>query len=113
VNIALSVIDGVSGLPAEGVEVTVVGRPAGERSPRLRGLTDAQGNFTYSTGVERSPNGENYTVEIDVDAYFASLGIVAGYKQLSILVRVASTEREYRIGVLITPFAHATWSVQR
>jgi 5-hydroxyisourate hydrolase-like protein (transthyretin family) len=112
VNIAVSVIDGVSGLPAEGVDVAVVGPPAGERSPRLRGVTDAQGCFSYSSGSVRIPNGEHYTVEIDVDSYFASLGIVAGYKQIAILVRVVSTEQEYRIGVLITPFAHATWSVR-
>lgn len=110
-NIALSVIDGVSGLPAEGVKVAVLAQSAGVQSCRMRGLTDAQGNFTYSPGADLS-NGEHYTVELDVDAYFASLGIVAGYKQIAILVRFVTTEKDYRIGVLITPFAHATWSVR-
>lgn len=111
-NITVSVIDGVSGLPAEGVEVTLVGGPAAERAHRMHALTDAQGNFTYSPGAERVSNGGQYAVELDVDAYFASLGIVAGYKHVAILVRVANTEKEYRIGALITPFAHATWSVR-
>jgi 5-hydroxyisourate hydrolase-like protein (transthyretin family) len=110
VNVTVTVIDGVSGQPADGVEVTVVGRLAGEEIRRLDGFTDSQGNFTYSSGAEQPSNGTDYTVELDVDAYFASLGIVAGYKQVTILVRVLSTQTDYRIGTLITPFAHATWS---
>jgi 5-hydroxyisourate hydrolase-like protein (transthyretin family) len=110
VNITVTVIDGVSGHPAEGVEVTVIGRSIGEQS-RLDGLTDVRGNFTYSAESERLSRGE-YTVELDVDAYFASLGIVAGYKHVTILVRVVAAQADYRIGTLITPFAHTTWSVR-
>jgi len=112
VNIAVTIIDGVSGLPAEGVDVTLVGRPGADRTGRLRALTDAQGTFTYTPGAERLSKDESYTVELDVDAYFASLGIMAGYKRIAILVRVVSTQKDQRIGVLITPFAHATWSVR-
>lgn len=111
-NITVTVIDGISGHPADGVEVTVTGRVAGEEIHRMDGLTDAQGNFTYSSGAEQSSNGQDYTVELDVDAYFASLGIVPGYKQVSVLVRVVSPRADYRIGTLITPFAHALWSAQ-
>lgn len=111
-DITVTVIDGTSGLPAEGVEVTLVGRLTAERTGYLHALTDAQGSFTYTPGAERLSNGETYTVELDVDAYFASLGIMAGYKQIAILVRVINMEKDYRIGVLITPFAHATWSVR-
>src|SRR5690348_15215105 len=53
VNITVSIIDGVSGHPAEGVEVSVVGRPDGELSRSLHGLTDPQGNFTYSPRTGR------------------------------------------------------------
>jgi 5-hydroxyisourate hydrolase len=112
VNITVTVIDGISGHPAEGIEVTVLGRPAGEQARRIDGRTDVQGNFTYSPAAERLSNGEHYTVELDVDAYFASLGIVAGYKQVTMLVRIADTQTDYRIGMLITPFAHATWNVR-
>lgn len=111
-NIIVTVIDGVSGHPAEGVEVTIVGRPAGEQRLRLRGLTDEEGNFIYSPVAERLSKGEYYTVELDVDAYFASLGMVAGYKQVTILVRVVNTQTNYKIGTLITPCSHATWSVR-
>ncbi len=66
----------------------------------------------YSSGEERSGNGEDYMVEVDVDAYFASQGIVPGYKQVTILVRIVNAQTNYRIGLLITPFAHATWSTR-
>jgi 5-hydroxyisourate hydrolase-like protein (transthyretin family) len=112
VNITVNVTDGVSGHPAEGVKVTVADRPAGELGRGLHGLTDPQGNFTYSPGAEGLPHGGCYSLELDVDAYFASLGILAGYKQVTIVVRVVSTQTEYRIGTLITPFAHASWSIR-
>jgi 5-hydroxyisourate hydrolase-like protein (transthyretin family) len=112
VNITVTVIDGISGHPAEGIEVTVLGQAAGEQDRRVDGLTDMQGNFMYSPEPKRLSTGEHYTVELDVDAYFASLGIVAGYKQITMLVRLVSTQTDYRIGTLITPFAHATWNIR-
>jgi len=111
-NISLSIIDGISGRPADDVRVTVVGRLAGEQIHRLDGHTDRQGNFMYPSGPERSGNGEDYMVEVDVDAYFASQGIVPGYKQVTIVVRVVNSLTNYRIGLLITPFAHTTWSTR-
>ena len=112
VNININVVDGVSGRPAEGVDVNIVGQSAEEWHHCIRGLTDSQGNFTYSSGAERLPARERYTVELDVDAYFTSLGLMAGYRQISLLVRIAGAEKDYRIVTLITPFAHATWSVR-
>jgi 5-hydroxyisourate hydrolase-like protein (transthyretin family) len=112
VNITVSVIDGVSGHPAEGVEVSVVGRPAGEPTRRLHGFTDLDGNFTYSSETPKISDGGCYVVELDVDAYYTSQGIMAGYKRVSIVVRIAGTESDYRVGTFITPFAHATWSLR-
>jgi 5-hydroxyisourate hydrolase-like protein (transthyretin family) len=111
VNITVTVIDGISGRPAEGVEVTIVGRPAGDRRVWVHGPTDEAGNFTYTPVAERLSRNEHYTVELDVDAYFASFGIVTGYKQVTILVRVASAQLDYRLETLITPYAHVTWSL--
>jgi 5-hydroxyisourate hydrolase-like protein (transthyretin family) len=112
VSITVTVIDGVSGHPADGVEVTVVGGLAGEQTRRMGGFTDPQGNFIYAPEGGSLVKGECYTVELDIDRYYASLGIVAGYKQVTILVRVVNTQEDYRMGMLITPFAHATWSVR-
>ena len=111
-NITVTVIDGVSGRAADGVEVAVAGQLAGEQTRHTDGLTDLEGNFTYSPERERLVRGEFYTVELNIDGYYASLGMVAGYKQVTILVRVVNTQADYRIGTLITPFAHATWGVR-
>lgn len=111
-SISVTVIDGVSGRPAEGVEVTIVGRPTEEPTLRLHGLTDEEGNFTYRPGADRLSNGEYYTVQLDVDAYFASLGMVVAYKQVTIQVRVASGRLDFRLGALITPCSLATWSLR-
>ncbi|TDC98380.1 hydroxyisourate hydrolase [Actinomadura sp. 7K507] len=111
-NITVSIIDAVSGHPAEGVEVSVVGQPAGELTGHLNGLTDPAGNFTYSSGAAQVSWSGQYILELNVDAYFASQGMMAGYKSVTIVVRVDSTRSNYRIGTFITPFAHATWSVR-
>lgn len=111
-NITVTVIDGVSGRPADGVEVAVAGEFAGEQIHPTSGFTDLEGNFTYSPEGETLVRGECCTVELNIDRYYASLGMVAGYKQVTILVRVVNTQEDYRIGTLITPFAHATWSVR-
>lgn len=111
-DIAINVVDGVSGRPAEGVDVSVVARSAGESRHCICGLTDAEGSFTYSPGTERLVNGERYTVELGVDSYFTSLGLMAGYKQIELLVRIVNAEKDCRIVTLITPFAHAIWTVR-
>lgn len=111
-NITVTVIDGTSGHAADGVEVTVVGELAGEHTRLKVGFTDSRGNFTYSPEEERLAGGECYTVQLNIDEYYASLGMLAGYKQVTILVRIVDTQADYSIGTLITPFAHATWGVR-
>jgi len=112
VSITVTVIDGRSGFPAEGVVVTIVGRPGRDQAFQVHGLTDARGDFTCARTTELLVKGEYYSVELDVDAYFASLGIVAGYKQITILVRVIDAQADYRMGLFVTPFAHATWGIR-
>jgi hypothetical protein len=109
-KIIISVFDGVYGRPAAGVGVSVLCEPVGEPSVRSAGLTDSRGNFTAKG--EDMPHGQHCTVRLDVDAYFGSLGIVAGYKQTALVARIIDGEREHRIVTVITPFAHTTWHVR-
>jgi 5-hydroxyisourate hydrolase-like protein (transthyretin family) len=108
-KITVSVFDGVYGRPAAGVEVSVLRKPAGEPSSRYAGLTDSRGDFTCTAAGEDLSNGQHCTVQLDVDAYFASLGMVAGYKQTSLEARILDSAHEHRIMAVITPFAHTTW----
>ncbi len=92
--------------------MSVVGRPAGELALLLHGLTDSRGDFTYSSEAARHSCGGGFTLEVDVDAYYASQGIMAGYKQVTFAVRVVGSQTDYRVGMFITPFAHTAWSVR-
>jgi len=112
VSITVTVIDGRSGYPAEGVVVTIIGRPGDHQAYRIRGRTDARGDFTCSPPAELLGRGEYCAIELDVDAYFASLGIVAGYKQVTVLVWVLDAQADYRMGSLITPWAHVIWGLR-
>lgn len=111
-KLIVSVFDGVYGRPAAGVDVSIHCEPIGEPPVRSAGLTDSLGNFTYAAANETNMhNGQHCTVWLDVDAYFASLGIVAGYKQTALVARITDAEREHRIMTVITPFTHTTWHV--
>lgn len=89
--------------------MSILREPPGEPSRRTYGLTDSRGNFTFSVDEANKSNSQTCTVHLDVDTYFTSLGTIAGYKQVALLVRTINTEREYRIMTAITPFAHTTW----
>lgn len=100
------------GRPAEGVRVSLVIRQVREPAIHVGGLTDSHGNFSYSSGAESLPHAENCGVLIEVDAYFTSLGIVAGYKQIALQARLANTYDEHQIVTIITPFSHVAASVR-
>jgi hypothetical protein len=93
------------------VQVTVVNAPADGPSTRTCRLTDADGNFTCRPDTELDANGKLYSIEIDVDAYFISMGIVPGYKQAAFLARIDQVETDYLLEAFITPFGLAIWSV--
>jgi 5-hydroxyisourate hydrolase-like protein (transthyretin family) len=112
VKIRVSVIDGVHGRPAEGVQVSLVISQVREPSIQVGGHTDSYGNFSYSSGAESPAYAENCGVLIEVDAYFASLGIMAGYKQIALQLRLANACGEHQIVTIITPYAHVAASIR-
>jgi 5-hydroxyisourate hydrolase-like protein (transthyretin family) len=112
VKIKVSVFDGMHGIPAEGVQISLVIRPAGEPAIEVDGLTDSRGNFGYSSGAESMAYAASCGVLMDVAAYFTSLGIVVGYNQIALELRPANTDGEYQIVTIITPFAHVAASIR-
>jgi 5-hydroxyisourate hydrolase-like protein (transthyretin family) len=108
-KIIVSVFDGVYGRPAAGVEVSVLREPAAEPSSRYAGLTDAFGTFICPATSEDLSRGQHCTVRLNVDSYFASLGIVAGYKKAELEARIIDSVHEHRVMAVITPFTHTTW----
>jgi 5-hydroxyisourate hydrolase-like protein (transthyretin family) len=103
-HITVTVIDGVHGQPAEGIEVSIVSRHNGLQVDETKGHTDGRGQLEYSDRHPSPASGVTYHVEIDIDSYFATLGIVSWHKKVATLFRVLDPEDAYQIVSLITPF---------
>lgn len=109
-NITVSVIDGVYGRPAEGVEVRIAFSSPGEPDMKSKGPTDFEGNFSYSADTESMVRSQTCGVQLDVDAYFTSLGIIAGWTQMTLLTRIIDSEHTHRVVAVITPFNLTAWT---
>lgn len=107
-NITVTVIDGIHGHPAEGIEVAIVSRQGGVPVEQVRGQTDRHGRLEYSDQYADGAGPAAYHVEIDIDAYYATLGIVSWHKKVAMFFRVLNPEDTYRVSSFITPFAQAT-----
>jgi 5-hydroxyisourate hydrolase-like protein (transthyretin family) len=107
-NITVTVIDGMHGQPAEGIEVAIVSRQDGVPVEQVRGHTDRHGQLEYSDQCADRTGPASYHVEIDIDAYYATLGIVSWHKKVATFFRVLNPEDTYRVSSFITPFAQAT-----
>jgi 5-hydroxyisourate hydrolase-like protein (transthyretin family) len=105
-DIIVTVIDGVYGRPAEGVGVAISIRPPGGQAERICGRTGEDGEFAYP-GLRDGPfNGDNYHLELDVDAYFATLGTASAYRSVAVTFRAIAAGERYNVAASITPFGH-------
>jgi 5-hydroxyisourate hydrolase-like protein (transthyretin family) len=115
-EISVTVIDGIHGQPAEGVEVRVACRqdgPDGMEVERARARTNGNGQVRYGDRRAAYGDGERYFIEIDADIYFASLGIACWPKKVTVGFRVLNPEDEYQVMSMLTPFMQATYCVRR
>lgn len=117
-DITVKVIDGIHGRPAEGVDVRVAcfgGDPGGGQvemaAEMAKGQTDISGQARYTEQL--AERAKRYSVEIDVDKYFASLGIISCQQKITILFRVLDPADEYRVVSVLTPFMQATYCVRQ
>jgi 5-hydroxyisourate hydrolase-like protein (transthyretin family) len=106
-NITVTVIDGMHGQPAEGIEVAIMSHLDGIPVEEVRGHTDRHGQVEYSNRHASRVVPSAYHVEIDIDAYYATLGIVSWQKKVITFFRVLDPEDAYRVSSFITPFAQA------
>jgi 5-hydroxyisourate hydrolase len=107
-NIIVTVIDGVYGRPAGGVGVVISSHPSSGQAERVRGRTDEDGEFAFADHRDGPFNGDNYYLELDVDAYFATLGAVSAYRKVAVTFRALSAGEWYNVTASITPFGHTT-----
>lgn len=110
-NITVIVFDGVHGQPAEGIAVSI-GRHSHDSQIGIgQGHANEKGQFRYAANRSDITDGETYYIEINIESYFATLGIASSQRRIIIFFRVFG-EDEFRIASLITPFAQTTCQIR-
>jgi 5-hydroxyisourate hydrolase-like protein (transthyretin family) len=110
-SILVSVVDSLHGQPAEGVGVHIESRIDGVWREVVQGKTDQNGEFRPLNGGPLPKYGI-YRLELDIDAYYATLGLAPFYAKVTIDFRICDTGAEHHIPVLITLFACAISSTR-
>ncbi|XRQ09016.1 hydroxyisourate hydrolase [Actinomadura welshii] len=109
-SILVNVVDSLHGQPAEGVGMHLEHRIDGEWREVVQGKTDENGDFRPLNGGPLPQYGI-YRLELDIDAYYATLGLAPFYPRVTIDFRVSDAGAEHHIPVLITLFACAFYSI--
>ena len=108
-SITIRAIDCVHGRPAAGItaQLARVNKPGLCRPSQCRpsqGRTDDLGQVSHwdpEPGIERGI----YRVELDIDGYFASLGITPFMPTAVVSFRITDSPEPCHVTVLITPYA--------
>lgn len=112
-KLAIRVVDGLHGHPAAGVGVRLVGTDGSETmTGGHRGVTDANGEFGYQTERTEGDRSGNFCIELDIGAYFSTMGIVSFYKKISASCQALDPDDDYQFVAVITPFMQTTLSAR-
>lgn len=103
------VIDGVYGRPAEGVPIRLYGMSEDHWRELGRGRTDSDGRI--SSLLDTSSGWALVRLELDLDAYFSTLGITSCYPVITITMRIADASDSHLVSLLITPSSYVTFQV--
>lgn len=103
-NITVRVIDCLNGKGAEGVSVLL-----SDELHEIRGVTDEKGRFNYVNRREAGFGHDTYRLELDIDAYFATLGVIPFYRKIITAFRLLDSVEEFNIAALITANSYVTY----
>jgi 5-hydroxyisourate hydrolase len=108
-SITVSVIDSLHGRMAGGVTVRLESPVRGEesfqgRTGEIGQLNDWQPPLVLRPGV--------YRVEVDIDGYYATLGIMPIYPRVIVMFRVLNPNDQYHMPILITPYSQMIYIVR-
>jgi 5-hydroxyisourate hydrolase len=105
-SFSVHVTNAVYGRPAEGLPVGVYERLDGKWAKIGMYMTDEHGSLAVSrdTGEEMLAR-----LELDMDAYFATLGVKPAYPVITLVFRVAGQRPETRVRLLAAPSAYVTF----
>lgn len=105
-SISVRVLDMANGRPAVDLLVRLSRDRDGGWQEDACGRTDASGHLvgcppgSMTRGVHR--------IDIDIDEYFAGIGVTPFYPRVTIIFRVTDLAVSYHIPLLISPYAYAT-----
>jgi 5-hydroxyisourate hydrolase-like protein (transthyretin family) len=104
VSITIAAIDCLHGRPAAGVLAQLERKDEHGWCPLSQARTDDSGQITQ---WDPEPEIERriYRVELDLDGYFASLGIAPFMPTAVVSFRILDSLEPCRIAILITPYA--------
>jgi 5-hydroxyisourate hydrolase-like protein (transthyretin family) len=103
-NITVRVIDCLNGKGAEGVAVLL-----SDQLDEVCGCTDEKGRFNYVNGREVGFGRDTYRLELDIDAYFSTLGIIPFCRKIIVAFRLLDPAEEFKITTLITANSYVTY----
>lgn len=109
-KVTVNVVDCAHGRPAEGVAGRLEQRLGGVWTELAKGRTDERGAISWD-GMP-SPGRCLYRLELDIDQYFATLGIVPSHPWVTVVFRVLDPGADQHIPVLMTPHAHMTYGIR-
>lgn len=106
-SVLVHIVDGVHGRPVIGMSGRLDSRIDGAWVEQLRVKTDGRG--TLSGSPDWPLTRGLYQLELDLDGYFSSLGIIPFYPAITICFRIADPSYVHQISLLITPTAYMTY----
>ena len=109
-KISVHVIDGIHGRRAEGIPLRIARPNGGERERVFDGVVgenrdrpDGGQEFNLTHGI--------YQIELDIDGYYSTFGIVPFCRRAIVAVRVLDLPEYQHIFIVITPCTYATYIV--
>lgn len=110
--INVSVIDASHGRPAVGVDTRLERRVDADWDSQGGGRTDVDGQWA-EWSPNRAPARGVYRLLFDAGRYFAALGIVPFYPEVSIVFAVSDPDQNCHLTLLLGPHAYTAFRSTR
>lgn len=101
----MKVVDCAQGRPVDGVAARLQARSEGMWEQPATGRTDASGCLRVWRPPPPAVRGV-FRIVVDIDSYYASLGILPVFPQISTCFRVVNPDEPLHFMVLVTPYSH-------
>jgi 5-hydroxyisourate hydrolase len=105
VNISTHILDLSNGAPASGVSVKLLKQNGSALQEIASGTTNADGRHTFALPKESG----QYQISFHVESYLQKISKDYFYTTVPVTFKIESTERNYHIPLLISPFGYSTY----